>query len=54
VQEIGPAPVPGTARLPLFFWAGLSSIVGAGFTLSAAAGWLFGAQARLTADRRPA
>ncbi len=53
VQQIGPAPVPGTARVPMFYWAGLSSIVGTGFTLAAAAGWLFGAQARLSADRRP-
>lgn len=46
VQMIGPAPVPGTARMPLFFWSGLSMIVGVGFTLSAAAGCLFGHQAR--------
>lgn len=46
VQLIGPAPVPGTARIPLFFWCGLSMIVGVGFTLSAAAGCLFGHQAR--------
>lgn len=46
VQMIGPAPVPGTARIPLFFWSGLSMIVGVGFTLSAAAGCLFGHQAR--------
>jgi len=45
VQAIGPAPVPGTARLPLFFWSGLALIIGVGFTLSAAAGWLFAAQA---------
>jgi membrane-associated phospholipid phosphatase len=48
VQAIGPAPVPGTAALPLFFWWGLAWIVGVGFTLSAAAGWLFSAQARRT------
>ncbi|CAA9260737.1 MAG: Phosphoesterase, PA-phosphatase related [uncultured Arthrobacter sp.] len=51
VQQIGPAPVPGTARVPLFFWAGLSSIVGTGFTLAGAAGWLFTSQARITGDR---
>lgn len=45
VQLIGPAPVPGTARLPLFFWSGLSLIVGAGYTLSASAAWLFSSQA---------
>ncbi|MFC3300262.1 phosphatase PAP2 family protein [Arthrobacter agilis] len=55
VQAIGPAPVPGTATLPLFFWWGLTWIVGVGFTLSAAAGWLFSAQARRTPapERRP-
>ncbi|WP_028279548.1 phosphatase PAP2 family protein [Arthrobacter sp. H5] len=47
VQSIGPAPVPGTASIPLFFWSGLSLIVGVGFTLTAVASWLFGAQARL-------
>lgn len=46
VQAIGPAPVPGTAAVPLFFWWGLTWIVGVGFTLAAAAGWLFAAQAR--------
>ncbi|WP_024476346.1 MULTISPECIES: phosphatase PAP2 family protein [unclassified Arthrobacter] len=46
VQLIGPAPVPGTARIPLFFWSGLSMIVGVGFTLSAAASCLFSHQAR--------
>jgi hypothetical protein len=54
VQEIGPAPVPGTAAVPLFFWAGLASIVGSGFTLAGAAGWLFSSQARLTPRRKPA
>ena len=53
VQQIGPAPVPGTARVPIFYWAGLSSIVGTGFTLAASACWLFGAQARVAAGRRP-
>ncbi len=54
VQAIGPAPMPGTARLPLFFWSGLALIVGVGFTLSAAAGWLFAAQARrLPSGHRP-
>lgn len=47
VQAIGPAPVPGTAGIPLFFWSGLSLIIGVGFTLSATACWLFGSQARL-------
>lgn len=47
VQAIGPAPVPGTAGVPLFFWSGLSLIVGTGYTLSGTACWLFGAQARL-------
>jgi hypothetical protein len=47
VQAIGPAPVPGTAGIPLFFWSGLSLIVGVGFALSATACWLFGWQARL-------
>ncbi|RJT83114.1 phosphatase PAP2 family protein [Arthrobacter cheniae] len=51
VQAIGPAPVPGTATLPLFFWWGLAWIVGVGFTLSAAAGWLFADQARRTSAR---
>ncbi|MHA7277210.1 phosphatase PAP2 family protein [Arthrobacter sp. HLT1-21] len=46
VQLIGPAPMPGTAQIPLFFWSGLSMIVGVGFTLSAAAGCLFAHQAR--------
>ena len=49
VQAIGPAPIPGTARVPLFFWSGLSLIVGIGYTLSATACWLFGSQARLRA-----
>ncbi|MFP5367305.1 MAG: phosphatase PAP2 family protein, partial [Actinomycetes bacterium] len=47
VQWVGPAPVPGTAGVPLFFWSGLSLIVGVGYTLSAIACWLFGSQARL-------
>ncbi len=47
VQLIGPAPVPGTASVPLFFWSGLALIVGVGFTLSAVTCWLFSAQARL-------
>ncbi|SDH50453.1 PAP2 superfamily protein [Arthrobacter subterraneus] len=47
VQLSGPAPVPGTAGVPLFFWSGLSLIVGVGYTLSATACWLFGWQARL-------
>lgn len=47
VQAIDPAPDPGSASVPLFFWSGLSLIVGAGFTLSAAAGCLFGIQTRL-------
>lgn len=51
VQAIGPAPDPGSARIPLFFWSGLSLIVGVGFTLSAAAGWLFGVQDRLHTER---
>ncbi|WP_035771418.1 phosphatase PAP2 family protein [Arthrobacter sp. Br18] len=51
VQAIGPAPNPGSARLPLFFWSGLSLIGGVGFTLSAAAGWLFGVQARLHPEK---
>ncbi|MHA7154027.1 phosphatase PAP2 family protein [Arthrobacter sp. TMN-50] len=46
VQLIGPAPVPGTAQIPLFFWSGLSMILGVGFTLSGAAGCLFAHQAR--------
>ncbi|MPY09989.1 phosphatase PAP2 family protein [Arthrobacter bussei] len=46
VQAAGPAAVPGTATVPLFFWWGLTWIVGVGFTLSGAAGWLFAAQAR--------
>lgn len=46
VQWIGPAPTPGTAGTPLFFWSGLALIVGVGFTLSAVACWLFGSQAR--------
>jgi hypothetical protein len=45
VQAIGPAPDPGTASVPLFFWWGLLWIIGVGFTLAAAAGWLFAAQA---------
>lgn len=49
VQSTGPAPDPGTAGVPLFFWSGLFLIVGVGYTLSAAAGSLFGHQAR----RRP-
>lgn len=48
VQAIGPAPDPGTANVPLFFWWGLMWIVGVGFTLAAAAGWLFAAQAGRT------
>ncbi|KNC15054.1 hypothetical protein AC792_15395 [Arthrobacter sp. RIT-PI-e] len=52
VQAIGPAPVPGTARLPLFFWSGLALIVGTGFSLSAAAGWLFASQAVLVRPGR--
>ncbi|WP_105033070.1 phosphatase PAP2 family protein [Arthrobacter ruber] len=51
VHVIGPASEPGTATVPLFFWWGLGWIVGVGFTLSAAAGWLFAAQAGRTADR---
>ncbi|WP_026532917.1 phosphatase PAP2 family protein [Arthrobacter sp. H41] len=51
VQAIGPAPEPGSARIPLFFWSGLSLIVGVGFTLSGAAGWLFGVQARRHPER---
>lgn len=51
VRAIGPAPEPGTAIVPLFFWWGLAWIVGIGFTLSAAAGWLFAAQARRTPSR---
>ncbi|MHA7246400.1 phosphatase PAP2 family protein [Arthrobacter tecti] len=50
VQLIGPAPVPGTANVPLFFWSGLALIVGVGFTLSATACWLFASQARLRRD----
>lgn len=51
VQAIGPTPDPGTASVPLFFWWGLTWIVGVGFTLAAAAGWLFAAQARRTPPR---
>lgn len=47
VQVIGPAPVPGTAGVPLFFWSGFALIVGVGFTLSATACWLFASEARL-------
>ncbi|WP_323959237.1 phosphatase PAP2 family protein [Arthrobacter sp. JZ12] len=47
VQLAGPAPVPGTAGIPLFFWFGLALIIGVGFTLSAVACWFFSAQARL-------
>ena len=50
VQALGPAPEPGSANVPLFFWWGLAWVVGVGFTLAAAAGWLFAAQARRTAD----
>lgn len=46
VQVIGPAAEPGTADVPLFLWSGLAWIVGTGFTLAAAAGWFFAAQAR--------
>ncbi|TKV26372.1 PA-phosphatase [Arthrobacter sp. NamB2] len=53
VQAIGPAPEPGTASVPLFFWSGLAWIVGTGFTLVAAAGWLFSAQARVTPRQEP-
>lgn len=52
VQAIGPAPDPGTANVPLFFWWGLMWIVGVGFTLAAAAGWLFAAQAGRTEQPR--
>ena len=45
--QAGQAVQPGTASVPLFFWSGLAWIVGTGFTLSAAAGWLFAAQARI-------
>lgn len=48
VQASGPAVLPGTATVPLFFWSGLAWIVGTGFTLAAAAGWLFAAQVRTT------
>lgn len=47
VQAVGPAAEPGTAGVPLFFWSGLAWIVGVGFTMSGAAGWLFAAQSRL-------
>lgn len=50
VQMIGPAPVPGTAGVPLFFWSGLALIVGVGFTLSGMAAWLFASQARRRRD----
>ncbi len=52
VLAIGPAPEPGTANIPLFFWWGLTWIIGAGFALAAAAGWLFSAQARVAAPSR--
>lgn len=47
--QAGQSVQPGTASVPLFFWSGLAWIVGTGFTLSAAAGWLFAAQARIVA-----
>ena len=49
IKRAGPAGTnaPGTAGVPLFFWSGLSLIVGVGYTLSATACWLFGSQARL-------
>jgi hypothetical protein len=43
----------GTTSVPLFFWSGLAWIVGTGFTLAAAAGWLFAAQARIVAPAPP-
>ncbi|MDQ0735944.1 membrane-associated phospholipid phosphatase [Arthrobacter agilis] len=51
VHAVGPAPEPGTANVPLFFWWGLMWIIGVGFTLAAAAGRLFAAQAGRTAVR---
>jgi hypothetical protein len=51
VQAAGPAPAPGTAGVPLFFWSGLTCIVGVGFALSASVGWLFAAQARTTTEQ---
>lgn len=53
VRTIEPMPLPGTAPVPMFFWSGLTLIVGVGFTLSAAAGWLFAAQARMLEQRPP-
>ena len=45
-QQAGAAPVPGTGRLPLFFWAGMGLITGTGMLLSALLTWLFGLQSR--------
>jgi membrane-associated phospholipid phosphatase len=45
-QWIGPAPVPGTGRVPLYYWAGLALIAGSGYLLSAMAASLFGFQSR--------
>jgi membrane-associated phospholipid phosphatase len=46
IQQIGAAPTPGDGRLPLFFWAGMGLIVGAGMLLSALLIWLFSFQSR--------
>ncbi|WP_264795722.1 phosphatase PAP2 family protein [Arthrobacter mangrovi] len=46
VQQVGAAPVPGSGRLPLFFWAGMALILGCGMLMSALLTWLFSSQTR--------
>lgn len=45
-EAVGPAPIPGTGRTPLFFWSGLLLVVGIGFSLNALLVSLFSCEAR--------